>query len=55
MNLAIKQTFPNADQVIRANTAVAVAVDANLTPSAILMQWNGRYVSPEFHTRMTPS
>ena len=38
LNLAIKQTFPNADQVIRANTAVAVAVDANLTPSVILMR-----------------
>ena len=37
-NLAIKRTFATASDVMPENTAVAVAVDENLTPSTVLMR-----------------
>ena len=37
-NLAIKRTFGTASEVNPKNTAVAVAVDANLTPTAVIVR-----------------
>ena len=39
-NLYVKRTFDTADDIIRENTAVAVAVDANGTPSAEIMRYD---------------
>lgn len=37
-NLSVKRSFDLADDIIRENTAVAVAIDANGTPSAEIMR-----------------
>lgn len=37
-NLAIKRSFDTSDEIIRENTAVAVALDANMTPSVYIMR-----------------
>lgn len=39
-NLYVKRTFDIADDIIRENTAIAVAVDANGTPSAEIMRYD---------------
>ena len=39
-NLYVKRTFDTADDIIRENTAVAVAVDANGTPSSEIMRYD---------------
>ena len=39
-NLSVKRSFDLADGIIRENTAVAVAVDANGTPSAEIMRYD---------------
>lgn len=39
-NLYVKRTFDVADNIIRENTAIAVAVDANGTPSAEIMRYD---------------
>ena len=39
-NLYVKRTFDTVDDIIRENTAVAVAVDANGTPSAEIMRYD---------------
>ena len=39
-NLAVKRTFDTADDIIRENTAIAVAVDANGTPSPEIMRYD---------------
>lgn len=39
-NLYVKRTFDIADDIVRENTAIAVAVDANGTPSAEIMRYD---------------
>ena len=39
-NLYVKRTFDVADNIVRENTAIAVAVDANGTPSAEIMRYD---------------
>lgn len=39
-NLYVKRTFDTADQIMKDNTAIAVAVDANGTPSAEIMRYD---------------
>ena len=39
-NLFVKRTFDIADDIVRENTAIAVAVDANGTPSSEIMRYD---------------